>query len=489
MLKKIGLGIGLIIAIIGAFMAFATASFEPAGLASAAKINIAAAPAIDTPSAARRLGEAIQFQTISHQSSAENKVEEWTKFQSWLRQTYPLSHAAMVRVPLDGQTMLFHWAGSDAAAKPIILMAHQDVVPVTAGTEKDWKHPPFGGVIAENAVWGRGAVDDKGSLIALFEAIEALRAQGFTPKRSIYLVSGDDEEVGGKGAQKAAAWLASKGVKALFTLDEGSAVIADAPVINGPAALIGVAEKGYATMRVTAKAVGGHSSMPPTELGTINLAKAVLAINDRQFPTELRPPASTMIEALAAKKGGFVKVAAANQWLLGGQIKSKFGETPSGKAMLHTTIAPTMLQGSPKENVLPQSANALINFRIAPWQNSAAVMAHVQKSVAGMPVELAWDSPPREPSPVSSTTSQGWAMLRAVVEAESPQAVVAPYLVVGATDSRSMVGVSDDIYRFMPAMISIKETAMIHGTNEHITLDNLGRMIRFYTRLIAGAAG
>ena len=167
-----------------------------------------------------------------------------------------------------------------ASLSPIILMAHQDVVPVTEGTEKDWKYPPFAGQVADGAVWGRGTIDDKGSLVALFEAAEALTAQGFAPKRTIYIISGHDEEVGGTGAKAAADLLASRKVKALFTLDEGSVVVTDAPVINGPAIMIGIAEKGYATLKVTAKATGGHSSMPPADLASISLAKAMVAINE-----------------------------------------------------------------------------------------------------------------------------------------------------------------------------------------------------------------
>jgi carboxypeptidase PM20D1 len=387
------------------------------------------------------------------------------------------------------RTLIYKWQGSDAGAKPIILMAHQDVVPVTPGTEKDWKYPPFAGTLADNAVWGRGSVDDKGALVSLFEAMEALAVSGFQPKRTIWLVSGHDEEVGGGGAKAAAAFLKAKSVRALFTLDEGAAIIEDAPVINGPAIMIGIAEKGYATMKVTANATGGHSSMPPEEIGTVNLAKAVIAINNNQFPLELKPPVSLMLATLAAEKGGMTKVAIANQWLLGGSIRKQIGATPTGRAMLHTTIAPTMLEGSPKENVLPQSANALVNFRIAPWDTSAAVMAHAKRSVGGLPVELTWLKEPREPSPVSSTQSQGWKLISAIAQAEVPGAVVAPYLVVGGTDSRNMTPISDDVYRFFAVRLKTNDTAMIHGTNEHMTLDNLKRMISFYARLIKTSAG
>jgi carboxypeptidase PM20D1 len=489
MLKKLGLGLGGVLFIGAAVLGIRTAMFVPEGVASAEGITLAAAPKIDVTSAAKNLGAAVRFQTISNQDPAQNKAEEWAKLQAWMQVTYPAAHAAMSREVIAGGTLVYHWVGSDTAAKPIILMAHQDVVPVTAGTEKDWKRPPFGGEIAGNAVWGRGTVDDKGSLITLFESLELLAKQGFKPKRGIWIVSGHDEEVGGGGAKAAAALLASRGVKALFTLDEGSAIITDAPMVNGPAVLIGVAEKGYATLNITAKAPGGHSSMPPEEIGTVNLAKAVVAIHKDQFTPQIAPPVSNMLESLAAKSDVMTRMAVANRWLFGGMLKSKFSESPSGAAMLHTTIAPTMLNGSPKENVLPQSASAMINYRIAPWDSSKIIMERAQKAAGNLPITLSWPQPPREPTAVSSSTSLGWKYVRAAAEAEAPGAPVAPFLVLGGTDSRNFYGVSDDVYRFMPIKFSTKETAMIHGTNEHMRFEGIEAMVRFFTRLIATAAG
>ncbi len=489
MWKRLGIGAtGLLLA--GTAVATVrTLTFSPSAIADAADVKLAPAPDIDVQHAARALGAAIRFQTISHQIAAENKAEEWTKLQSWLSETYPNAHHAMTREIVGGGTLVYKWLGSNPDAKPIILMAHQDVVPVTTGTEKDWKHAPYGGEIAEGAVWGRGAMDDKGSLIGLFEAIEALSRSGFGPRRTIYLVSGHDEEVGGAGAKAAATLLGSRHVRALYTLDEGSIVVENAPVINAPAIMIGVGEKGYATLRVTANAPGGHSSMPPVEIGTINLARAIISIHAKQFPSRLQAPVSTMMEVLATRKGGFTKVAMANRWLFGSLINRQTAATPAGAAMLHTTIAPTMLEGSPKENVLPQSANGLINYRIAPWQTSADVMAAAKSAIGKLPIDLVWDTPPREPSPISSTASEGWKLIRAAAEADTPGAPVAPYLVVAGTDSRNFTGISDDVYRFQPIHLRIEDASMAHGTNEHLTLVNLERMIRFYASLIATSAG
>ncbi len=484
MKRKVGLGALFALIVLIAIIAVRTMTFQPAGIAAASGIQLAAAPSVNVARAAEHLGAAIRFQTVSHQDAAENQQGEWDKLLAWLQVTYPNAHRVMKREVVGTHGLLYTWSGSDPALQPIVLMAHQDVVPVTAGTEKDWKYPAFSGQIAEDAVWGRGSVDDKGSLITLFEAFDGLAKQGYQPKRTVLLVSGSNEEVGGGDARAIAALLAARGIKALFTLDEGSVVIRDAPITNGPAILIGVAEKGYATLKITAQGQGGHSSMPGKELATIALAKAVVAINDKQFPMELRGPTADLLGVMATKVGGVTKIAAANSWLFGGIIRKKFSESPAGAAALHTTIAPTMLSGSPKENVLPQMATALINYRIAPWDTSASVMARAKAAVASLPVTLEWDAPPREPSPVSSANSGGWKLIRAAAEARDQNVPVSPYLVVAGTDSRSLSQVSTDVYRFAPVKISAGEAKMIHGTNEHMTLDNLVRMIIFYSQLI-----
>ena len=434
------------------------------------------------------MGEAVRIQTISHQDPAEDDASQWEALHQWLAATYPAANRAMSRTIVAERSLVYQWPGSDPSLPPIILMAHQDVVPVAEGTEGEWRHPPFSGQVADGAVWGRGSVDDKGSLVTLFEAVDALAAQGFKPRRTVYIVSGQDEEVTGRGARAAAAYLKAKGVMAEFTLDEGLAVIGDYPVTHGPVALIGVAEKGYATLDVTARSAGGHSSVPPRETAVITLAKALVAIAAAPAPMRYQGPAAQMMGAIAPYASPMLKMAVANAWLFRPMIIRVMGASPAGAAMLHTTTAPTMLRGSPKENVLPQAADGWINYRIAPGDSSAAVMRRARETTRDLSVTLAWTFPPLEPSSVSSTTSSGWKVVAALAAATS-HAPVAPSLVLAGTDSRSLQPVSRDVYRFQPLVMSVSDTEMIHGTNEHMTLSNLAMMTQFYARLIATAAG
>ena len=478
--------VGLVLAV-GAVVTVRTVTFKAPAAVDTASIHLASARPFDVNLAARHLGEAVRFQTVSHQDKAEDQPAEWDKLHAWLQATYPDAHRVMTREVVADHALVYTWKGNEPSLPPVVLMAHQDVVPVTPGTEAAWTHPPFDGVVADGAVWGRGSIDDKGSLVTLFEALDGLAKAGFTPRRTVIIVSGHDEEVRGVGARAAAALLKSRGIKAQFVLDEGMAVIEDHPVTKGKVALIATAEKGYATLTVTAPAVGGHSSAPPPQTGVATLAKAVLAIADHPFPMKFSGPGADMLKSLAPHSSTTIKMAAANTWLFSPLLVKETSRTPAGAAMLHTTIAPTMLKGSPKENVLPQDATAWINYRIAPGDSSADVMARAKDAVGDLPVKLAWVKAPDEPSKVSSTTSDGWKTLAALAGDES-KAPVAPALMTAASDSRYMGPIADDIYKFQPLQLSVKDTEMIHGTNEHMTLANVERMVRFYQRLVETAA-
>ena len=487
-LGRLALGLLAVIVLLVGVIALRTAMLKPPASAALDVGPLAPPVTVDVDGAARRLGEAIRFRTVSHQDKAEDEPAEWDRFHAWLPEAFPKVHAAATREAVSTHSLVYTWKGSDPALAPIVFMAHQDVVPVSPGTEKDWRHPPFEGVVAEGAVWGRGAIDDKGSLITLLEGAELLAAQGFTPRRTVMIVSTHDEESRGQGAIAVAEWMKARGIKAEFVLDEGMAVIANNPVTGGPVALIGVAEKGYGTLNVIARAPGGHASSPPKDAGgAVTLARAVVAIAEHPFPLEFKGPGAALLETLAPQGGFSLRMAVANRWLFEPLIIGQVSATPAGAALLHTTLAPTMLRGSPKENVLPQDATAWINFRIAPGDTSESVLAHTRAAVGSLPVEMAWVKPPNEPSPVSSTSSRAWGVLSAVA-GEVSGAPVSAGLVTAATDSRHLQPVATDVYRFQPMTLALEDIQMIHGTNEHLTLKNLEQAVGFYARVIATAA-
>lgn len=481
------LGAGAI-AVLAAVVGIRTATFK-APDAELGGVKLAPEVPIDAARAAGRLSQAVQFRTVSHQDPAEDDRAQWDAQRAWLAQAYPKFHAAATREIVGDGALIYTWKGSDPSLEPIILMAHQDVVPVAEETLSQWKAPPFAGAIRDGAVWGRGSIDDKGSLVALMEAAEALAAQGFKPRRTLLIVSGNNEEVVRKigGAKTIADTLQARGVKAAFALDEGMLVINDYPVLNSPVAVIGIAEKGYATLRVTAHGEGGHSSAPPPETAAVVLARAIVRINAHGFPMRFQGPMAQTLRALAGRLPFMAKMAVTNDWLFAPLLVRQISATPAGAAGLHTTTAPTMLQGSPKENALPTVAIGRINYRILPGDTSADVMRRAKAAVGKLPVDLAWEGPPNEPSPVSSTRSDGYRAIAALA-GEMTGAPVAPTLVIAGTDSRFMARVARDVYRFQPIRLSLKDVEMIHGVNEHLKIDDLHAMAEFYARLMATTA-
>lgn len=468
-----------------------TLRFRPAERGE--RVALVEAPAIDVERAAQRLGEAIRIRTVSEGGGAVRDEAQWHALHAWLAQSYPGVHATLRREQIAGLTLLYTWQGSNPDLAPIVLMAHQDVVPINAATEADWTHPPFAGVVADGVVWGRGALDDKGGLVGLMEATETLVASGFKPQRTIMLLFGHDEEVGGDGVRAAVELLRARKVVPDMVLDEGFMVLADFPLTGRPAGVIGVAEKGYLTLRLTAPAAGGHSSMPPRNSGAVRLARAIVALEENQMAGSLAdPPVDDLLRGVAADMPWIKRALLANSWLFAHLVDAQLSTLPSGNALMRTTTAPTVLEGSIKDNVLPQAASALVNFRIHPRDSIASVTAHVRELVAPFDIDVAAESQGvlnAEPSPIAPTDTRVYRTLEALADWVGEGAPVAPGLVLGGTDARHFATLTPAAYRFMPVIGSPGEIAGFHGTDEHLSVANLGRMVAGYARLMLTLAG
>ena len=492
-MKWVKRGFAVLVVVLALFIgtvAVRTVTSRPKAGATA-PVDLAPAPEIDEQSAAARLGEAIRFETISRTAEVVENPESFLAFHAFLETAYPRVHAALRREVVADFSLLYSLPGSDPSLPPILLLAHQDVVPVEAGTEKDWEVPPFSGEIRDGYVYGRGADDDKGSLIAIMEAMETLLERGFKPRRAVMLAFGHDEEVLGGGAKAIVRLLQERDVRAWFVIDEGMGVLLDSPLTGKPAALIGIAEKGYMTVRVTAGAEGGHSAMPPRETAAERLSRAILAIRANPFPGDLNEgPIAEFLDAFAPHLGFGMRAMIVNRWAFGPLLRSKMGATPPGNALLRTTIAPTELRGGTKENVLPQEVQALINLRLHPRDSVEGALEHLRRSVSGIErIKMEVQGTPTEPSPVASTASDSYALLAAAARAHAPDgAPVVPMLVLGGTDSRYFAPVAENIYRYAPAWGSQSEYKRVHGTGERLSVENLGRMARFYAQLMATGA-
>lgn len=447
---------------------------------------------IDTAGSVQRLAGAIRIPTVSYEDRTSIDAHQLDALADYLQKNFPKVHASLKRERVSGGSLLYTWSGKDPKAKPILLLAHMDVVPVEPGTEKQWTHAPFSGDIAEGFIWGRGTLDDKGNLVALLESIETLLSQGFVPNRTIYLAFGHDEEIGGdEGAAKVAALLKSRGVKAEFSLDEGGVITQG--VIAGvtkPVASVMVAEKGYVSYRLTVHAKGGHSSMPSSDTAIGTLSRAVARVQTRRMPGRLTPPVNEMLDRLAPEMPLPNRVVMANRWLLQRLLVRMMSNTPVSNALIRTTTAPTILRAGVKDNVLPTEAYAVINFRLLPGDTIADVKKHLHEAIADDRVEITQDGQmASEASPVSDSHGPSFAVIEKTVNQVFPQAVVSTGIVTGATDNRHYAGVYENRYNFSPSLYHPEDISRVHGANERIGEQAYADMIRFYAQLIQNATG
>ncbi len=485
-MKRVLVGLGVLFALLLAILVIrALPTGAPA--AGGATVEIP----LDEPAIAGRLAEAIRIPTVSPAPPAERDPKPFEDFLVWMEGAYPVLHATLSRERVGGSSLLYTWPGTDPDAAPVLLAAHYDVVPVNPGSESAWTYPPFAGTIADGYVWGRGALDDKNAVVALLEAVTVLIESGFRPERTVYLAFGHDEEIGGQeGARAIAERLESRGVRAAWSLDEGSYVVEGVlPGLDVPVASVNVAEKGYLTLELVARGEGGHSSMPPPETAVGILAVAIARLQDEPMPSGIDGLTAEFLDALAGHLPFPLRLAVANRWLFGGLIASQLGGIGPGNALVRTTTAPTMLTGSIKENVLPTEAVGTVNFRLHPRDSIADVLAHVERVVDDPRVEVRMPRPGNEASKVSRTDSEGFrSIARAVREVYGP-IVVAPGLTLGGTDSRHYGRVAVDAYRFNPMRVAGGDVAGFHGTDERMGIEELALGTRVYIRLLQIAAG
>ena len=423
------------------------------------------------------LSKAIQYPTISFSEDAIPDSTAFNGFHRFLKEAYPLIHEKLTLEKVNEYSLLYTWKGSDPNKKPLILMSHQDVVPVDQPTLSDWEAGPFEGKITATDIIGRGTLDDKSSLMALMESVERLLNESFTPSQTIYLAFGHDEEVGGSnGAAKIAALLKERGIDAAMAIDEGG-FLADGlvPGIDETVAVVNLAEKGFASFRIIVETKGGHSSAPPKDNTIGMLAKAIVDLENNQFPYKLVEPINYQLEYMGPELPFTKRVAFANPWLFKKPILEALNA--------HTTTAPTIIDGGVKNNVIPTVAEATINFRILPGETIESVKEHIINTISDKikvePVGFLTN-----PSPISKVDSEAYKKLESTIRSVFPKSVVVPGLVGGATDARYFYEIADDVYRFYPIRLAQNSMTRFHGIDEKISKENYKEIIQFTYQLI-----
>jgi carboxypeptidase PM20D1 len=426
------------------------------------------------------LAQAIAFRTVSH-DDGDIDHDEFGGLHRFLAETYPLTWSTLARETVADHSLLFTWRGSDRALDPILLMAHLDVVPVESPEE--WRMAPFSGDQADGHLYGRGALDDKGSVIALFETVEGLLTEGFRPTRTVLLAFGHDEEsTGMEGAAGISRLLADRGVHLLLVLDEGGFVSeGTVPVTRRPVALIGIAEKGYMDLELTAVGEPGHSSYPPPSTAVGRVAASIARVEENPLPARIATQ-SAFFQAAAEAAAWYARPILAALPRLGRVAETALARDRTANALIRTTLAATVVSGGTKANVLPARARAVINARILPGDTTVDVLEHVRYLAApGVDVRALAGF---EPSPISDPGSEVFAMLSAIVTSVFPDAVAAPWITIGATDARYYARIADHVLRFSPFRVDRDEITGFHGPNERIRVDAGPAAMSFYRKVV-----
>ncbi|MDR1785857.1 MAG: M20/M25/M40 family metallo-hydrolase [Spirochaetaceae bacterium] len=416
-------------------------------------------------------------------------------FQDFLAETYPAFNRAAERWVLSPYSLVYRWPGAASAGRdgrgPVLFLSHYDVVP--AETEK-WTVDPFGGDLRDEPggpyVYGRGALDMKNILMALMESAEELCKGGFVPRGDIWFAFGGDEERSGiLGAQKTVPWLAERGLRFSWILDEGGVVAQDQlKGVTDPLALVGIEEKGYLSLTLSVDQKSGHASQPPAVQAVAVLARALARIDNHPFPFHLVPTVEAFFSGLAPHVSGGLAAVLRNARLLGPLFFKAAATTPVTAAMMRTTIAMTQLQGSAADNVMPSQAQAVLNLRLLPPWTVETAVERIKDVISDPRVTVALYGPATDPVPAAPGQARmegpGWKELRDALEAAFPGVPPIPYLMMATTDSRHYRSLGDAIFRFGPQRLTPEELSRIHGKDERISLVNLERSLVFYTALL-----
>ena len=430
--------------------------------------------------AEEKLGAMVRIPTVSKHEHED--LSQFYLFHQELEKLFPLVHGKLEKTVLNG-TLVYRWKGVDESKLPVLFMGHQDVVPAS---DEGWSVPAYSGVTKDGCLYGRGTLDCKGTMYVQLQAVEELLEEGFTPPCDVYLEYSINEETGGDGAAAAMRYLRDKGIRFAFVLDEGGAVIDEAvPGMNKPYAVLGVTEKGYMDVKITARGKGGHSSTPPRNTPAARLYAFANEIeHKRPFKKKMIPEVKEMFRRMAPAFSGPLRFLLGNLWLTKPLVMAAMPMiSPFGEALLATTCCFTMMKGSDAPNVIPKEPYLIANLRCSVHQNCEESLNVLKKygKKYGLEFEVLLS---RDASPVSNIHSPAFAFVEKTIRAHFPDAGVAPYLIMGGTDCRHFHALSDTALRFAPVRMSNEQNASCHAVDENVTLASLVEGVAFYKRLL-----
>ena len=455
-----------------------TLSFRPKAVVAGNKTKYI----LDSAALADRFVSFIKCKTVSSNNGALVNRDEFTKFHSLLEAFYPTIYCKSSPEYIGPSGLLYCIKGESNTA-PTILMSHYDVVPAV---EEYREKPAFEGIVENEVIWGRGTLDTKATLFGIMESLERLLKEGFIPKNDIYLAFSGDEEIAGDTAPAIVKELKNRGVRPSLVVDEGGAVVENIfPGVSKPTALIGTAEKGMLDLKLKVKSKGGHASSPPVHTPVGVLADAVVKIEKKSFKFRLTPPVRDLFDTLGRHSTFVYRLIFANLWLFSPILdllcKKTGGEM---NAMMRTTCAFTMMEGSSASNVIPPLASVGANLRIIGSETYEDAVERLKGIVKNDDIEFEVVYG-MNPSPSSLVDGNGYEILSKAIASCWPTALVSPYLMFACSDSRHYHEISDYVYRFSAMQLTNEQRALIHSHNERITFNQLIKIVEFYLHLVS----
>ncbi len=415
------------------------------------------------------------FQAIIRQKTISDKNgnfdrEVFDNFLPMLKEMYPAVFAKIDSQLINEYGILLHWKGKSSALQPVVLMGHYDVV---SDENQDWEHPAFEAEIHDGFVWGRGSVDNKCVFTGILEAMERLAKTDFIPERDIYFAASNCEEVAGNTADVIAEWFRENEIKPWFVLDEGGAIMKELPMgIKTPFAMIGISEKGWATVKIT-------TTKPKA---SEKLVKALSKLEKSPMPAQMTPALEGMLGCFADYADAPLNFVFKNLSVLKPIVKKAMESTEQTAAMIRSTYTITAIEAVHPEGKIAEKATATLKLRIAPHDSFETMFAHI-KSVLGDSVEYEYDNI-LNPPPVSDYKTKSFDCISTTIKKVFPGVGVSPFILDAFTDSRSFKHICSEIYRFGAFSIDNAQFAAVHNANEKLGVDVFLKSIDFYEELL-----
>ncbi|KAK2718905.1 hypothetical protein QYM36_006049 [Artemia franciscana] len=438
---------------------------------------------------AERLAASLRIRTVSYNADQLDRGD-FIKLHQFLEDSFPLVHSSpnISREFINTYSLLYKISGSNTELKPYLLAAHLDVVPANGS----WSVNPFDGVIKDGVIYGRGATDDKHSVMGILEALEYLLREGFEPQRTFYIAFGHDEELTGQqGAHVIGQTLSQRSVDLDFVLDEGFYYLKDlvTGVTSYPVAMIGISEKGWLELELSTAMPPGHCSIPPLESALGVLAKGVANLEANRHPSMFgKGPEYDMFSSIAPYADPFYRYLFANLWLFQPLFVRVLSQKPVTDSFHRTATAITIFQSGYKNNVIPGSAKAIVNHRVHPAQTLEDVLAHDKKAIGDERVEIRVRKyiPPMPISPYGEE-EEIYRLIGDTALQICPDCAVAPGISPANTDLKHYVKLTKKLYRFSPAFVDPITLPGLHGDDERLSVRDYKKVIDFYLKFILNA--